>query len=138
LTTRGSDELSELAREFNAMTERLGELDRMKQAFVSKASHDLKTPLSSMQETNGVLLDEVPGPLTPKQRKLLEINQDSARRLSGMLNKLLDLSRLESAVEAERQLVDVRTLVRRSVERRAGGGGDLADRVSLTVADMPM
>ena len=79
----GTDEFAQVARDFNSMTERLDELDRMKRDFVSKVSHDLKTPLSSMQETIGALLDELPGPLTPKQRQLLELNRDSGRRLVG-------------------------------------------------------
>jgi two-component system, NtrC family, sensor histidine kinase GlrK len=117
IAARGSDELAQVAREFNTMTARLDELDRMKREFVSKVSHDLKTPLSSMQETSSVLLDEVPGPLTPKQRQLLEITQDSAQRLSVMLNKLLDLSRFEAGAQAVHRIVDVRPLVQRSIER---------------------
>jgi signal transduction histidine kinase len=133
LTPAGSDELAQLSREFNVMTERLDELDRMKREFVSKVSHDLKTPLSSMQETNSVLLDGVPGPLTPKQRQLLEITQDSAQRLSTMLNKLLDLSRLEAGLQPERQTIDVRPIVRQSVERvKEGAAGP---RVSLSSND---
>ena len=117
LDAAGNDELAQVAREFNSMTERLDELDRMKREFVSKVSHDLKTPLSSMQETIGALLDEVPGPLTPKQRQLLVINQDSGQRLSAMLTKLLDLSRIEAGLEPDFQMVDVVQLVRHSVER---------------------
>lgn len=119
LTPAGNDELAQVAREFNAMTERLDELDRMKREFVSKISHDLKTPLSSMQETNSVLLDGVAGPVTPKQRQLLEITQESAKRLSMMLNKLLDVSRLEAGLEPERRVVDVGQLVRRAVDHVA-------------------
>ena len=99
------------------MTERLDELDRMKRDFVSKVSHDLKTPLSSMQETISALLDELPGPLTPKQRQLLELNRDGGKRLSAMLSKLLDLSRIEAGLEPDFQMVDVVQLVRHSVER---------------------
>jgi signal transduction histidine kinase len=72
----GTDEFAQVSQDFNSMTERLDELDRMKRDFVSKVSHDLKTPLSSMQETISALLDELPGPLTPKQRQLLELNRD--------------------------------------------------------------
>src|SRR5205814_10183710 len=72
LDATGGDELAQVARDFNSMTERLDELDRMKRDFAAKVSHDLKTPLSSMQETIGVVLDEVAGPLSPKQRQLLE------------------------------------------------------------------
>lgn len=92
------DEFAQVARDFNTMTMRLGELDRMKRDFVSKVSHDLKTPLASMQETIVALLDEVPGPLLPRQRRLLELNRQSGERLYGMLAKLLDLSRLEAGV----------------------------------------
>lgn len=96
------DEFAQVARDFNTMTMRLGELDRMKRDFVSKVSHDLKTPLASMQETIVALLDEVPGPLLPRQRRLLELNRQSGERLYGMLAKLLDLSRLEAGVFAPR------------------------------------
>jgi signal transduction histidine kinase len=120
LNATGRDELAQVARDFNSMTERLDELDRMKRDFVSKISHDLKTPLSSMQETNSVMLDELPGPLTPKQRHLLELQQESARRLAAMLSKLLDLSRIEAGLEPDFQMLDVTQLVRRSVERVAG------------------
>ncbi|HEY4132810.1 MAG TPA: ATP-binding protein [Gemmatimonadaceae bacterium] len=133
LTPTGTDEIAAVAREFNTMTERLDELDRMKSEFVSKVSHDLKTPLSSMQETNAVLLDEVAGPLTSKQRQLLDINQDSAARLAGMLAKLLDLSRIEAGVAGERQLTDVRSLLRHSVERIGENGSD--ERVVLPPTD---
>jgi two-component system sensor histidine kinase GlrK len=117
LDATGQDELAQVARDFNSMTERLDELDRMKRDFVSKVSHDLKTPLSSMQETNGVLLDELPGPLTAKQRRLLEIQQESAARLAGMLSKLLDLSRIEAGLEPDFQMVDLAHLIRSSVDR---------------------
>jgi two-component system sensor histidine kinase GlrK len=117
LDATGHDELAQVARDFNSMTERLDELDRMKRDFVSKISHDLKTPLSSMQETNGVLLDELPGPLTSKQRRLLEIQQESAARLAGMLSKLLDLSRIEAGLEPDFQMLDIGQLIRSSVDR---------------------
>jgi signal transduction histidine kinase len=135
IAANGSDELAQVSREFNVMIERLDAVDKMKREFVSKVSHDLKTPLSSMQETQGVLLDEVAGPLTPKQRQLLEITQESAQRLSAMLNKLLDLSRIEAGIEPERQTVDVRPLVRRSVERVMDVRGDNAPQVSLVIND---
>ena len=117
LETWGTDEFAQVSNDFNSMTERLDELDRMKRDFVSKVSHDLKTPLSSMQETISALLDELPGPLNPKQRQLLELNRDGGRRLSAMLGKLLDLSRIEAGLEPDFQMVDVVQIVRHSVER---------------------
>jgi signal transduction histidine kinase len=94
-TTRG-DEFADLAEDFNTMVRRLGELDRMKRGFVSHVSHELKTPLVAMQETNRLLLDGLPGPLTERQRRLLELNLQGSRRLSAMIANLLDLARVES------------------------------------------
>lgn len=90
------DEFSGLVEDFNLMVTKLGEIDRMKRDFVSRVSHDLKTPLVAMQETNNLLLQELAGPLTSKQRRLLELNESGGQRLSGMISKLLDIARLES------------------------------------------
>jgi len=132
LATRGRDEFAQVAHDFNTMTERLDELDRMKRDFVSKVSHDLKTPLSSMQETISALLDEIPGPLTPKQRQLLELNRDGGRRLSAMLSKLLDLSRIEAGLEPDFQMVDVVQLTRNSVERMNAARRERGLQTSIT------
>lgn len=117
LPESGTKEFAEVARDFNSMAQRLEELDRLKKDFVSTVSHDLKTPLSSMQETVEVLLEELPGPITQRQRKLLELNRESARRLAQMLAKLLDLSRLEAEAEPRREVVDLAAIVRDGVER---------------------
>ncbi len=135
LETKGRDEFSQVARDFNSMTERLDELDRMKRDFVAKVSHDLKTPLSSMQETVSVMLDELAGPLSDKQRQLLELNLESGHRLSGMLGKLLDLSRIEAGLEPDFQMLDVSQLVRRSVDRAGGARGGRTVRISFVEPD---
>ncbi len=90
------DEFADLAEDFNTMVRRLGELDAAKRGFVSHVSHELKTPLVAMQETNRLLLDGLPGPLTERQRRLLELNLQGSRRLSAMIANLLDLARLEA------------------------------------------
>ncbi|MDB4891475.1 MAG: putative two-component histidine kinase [Gemmatimonadetes bacterium] len=132
LESAGGDEFTQLARDFNSMTERLDELDRMKQDFVAKVSHDLKTPLSSMQETIGVLLDGLAGPLTAKQRQLLELNLDSGRRLSAMLTKLLDLSRIEAGLQPDFQMLDVAQLVKRSIDRADAARTERAFQLKFT------
>ena len=98
LELRGPQELVALAADFNAMTSRLGELDTLKREFVSHVSHELRTPLVAMQETNRLLLEGPPGPLTAKQRRLLELNLQGAQRLSRMISNLLELSRIEAGV----------------------------------------
>jgi signal transduction histidine kinase len=94
------DEFAELARDFNIMAERLGELDQMKRDFISYVSHELKSPLASIEETTHLLLEQIPGSLTDKQRRLLELNLQSCKRLSSMIDKLLEMSRIEAGIVA--------------------------------------
>ena len=106
-----------LARDSRARADHLEELDRVKKDFVANVSHDLKSPLASMQSATDVLLDELPGPLTERQRRLLSMTQDNGRRLSAMVAKLLDLSRLESRIAPIYVPVDLRQFVRAAAAR---------------------
>lgn len=135
LPTSGRDELAQVAADFNAMGERLAQLDAMKREFVSNVSHDLKTPLSSMQETTQALLDQLPGPITDKQRRLLHLNHESGRRLSAMIAKLLELARLESGAgpASHFEIVDLVRVARGAVER-AGASA----RTVLVILDEPV
>jgi len=96
LPADGRDEFSEVARHFNFMAERLGELDQMKKDFVSHVSHDLKAPLASMRQIMHLLLQEIPGTLNEQQKDLLRLSYNSAERLAAMVGNLLDLSRMEA------------------------------------------
>jgi len=65
-----------------------------------------------MQETTHLILERIPGPLTEKQERLLQLNLQSGKRLAAMIGNLLDFSRLEAGiVDYEMQLQDVRELV---------------------------
>ena len=59
-------------RENRRLKAQVVEVDKMKRNFISHVSHELKAPLASMQETTHLLLEEIPGPLTDKQRRLLD------------------------------------------------------------------
>jgi len=96
LPTHGSDEFTELARHFNIMTEKLGELDQMKKDFVSHVSHDLKAPLASIRQIMHLLLQGIPGALNDQQTSLIQLSYNSAERLAAMVGNLLDVSRMEA------------------------------------------
>ena len=96
LPADGRDEFSEVARHFNFMAERLGELDQMKKDFVSHVSHDLKAPLASMRQIMHLLLQEIPGALNDQQKDLLRLSYNSAERLAAMVGNLLDIARMEA------------------------------------------
>ncbi len=63
--------------------------------MVSTVSHELKTPLTSVQMAIHLLLEEVVGPLTPKQVELLLAARQDSDRILAMINDLLDLTRIE-------------------------------------------
>ncbi len=94
----GEDELAQLAYDFDTMTRKLNELDALKKDFISHVSHELRSPLASIQETLRLLREELAGPLTPDQRRFLEVSLQSSGRLSSMIGDLLDLSRIEAGV----------------------------------------
>src|SRR5207244_3864611 len=77
----GNDEVGVLARSFNAMAARLRQLDEMKEEFFATLSHELRSPLTSVREASHLLADQVAGPMTPKQARLVEIIQRSSDRL---------------------------------------------------------
>ena len=80
-------------------------LEQLRTEFVSTVSHELRTPLASILGYAETLLNGSPGPLTEIQREFLEIIHDSGKRLLGLVNDLLDVSRLESgrlALQIER------------------------------------
>jgi len=71
-------------------------LDDVKGNLVSTVSHELKTPLTSLRMAVYLLLEQNFGPITERQRELLDTARDDSERLLRILNDLLDLSRLES------------------------------------------
>jgi signal transduction histidine kinase len=101
-----------LKRENRRMADRIVEIDQMKKNFISHVSHELKAPLASMQETTHLLLEQIPGPLSDKQKRLLHLNLQSGKRLAQMIGNILDLSRLEAGiVEYDMQASDIADLM---------------------------
>jgi signal transduction histidine kinase len=74
---------------------RLRLLDLVKSNLVATASHELKTPLTSIRLAVHLLLEEQVGPLNPKQTELLLDARENSERLLATINNLLDLARLE-------------------------------------------
>lgn len=72
------------------------EIERLKSEFVSKVSHELRTPIVAMQHALSIIIDEVAGPMTEEQKKFSSLIQRNLQRLNGLINDLLDLSKLEA------------------------------------------
>jgi signal transduction histidine kinase len=142
LDVKTGDEIELLAEEFNRMAEnvreayggleqkveerthelafaneRLKELDRLKSDFVSNVSHELRTPLTAIKGAVDLILREVAGPLTEKQIHYLTRVRSNTQHLAGLINDLLDLSKIESGkIEVKSSLVSMGGLVHEVVE----------------------
>lgn len=102
------DELGELSREFNLMGKRLAELDALKQSFLETVTHDLRSPLSSIMGYVDLILGGTSGEINEVQHRQLEIVHRSSKRLSRLINDILDLSKLEAGrMEFEMRPVQV-------------------------------
>ena len=100
----GADEIDQLDRAFKAMAvriselvERLKETDRLRRELISNVSHDLRTPLASMQGYIETLLIK-DGDLSNQEReRCLKIARKNTQRLSELVDDLFELSKLDSA-----------------------------------------
>jgi len=72
------------------------EIERIKAGFVASVSHELRTPLIAVEKSISMILDESAGQVSDTQRQFLTIADRNLRRLSTLINDLLDLSKLEA------------------------------------------
>ncbi|HSS41804.1 MAG TPA: HAMP domain-containing sensor histidine kinase [Solirubrobacterales bacterium] len=86
---------NEMAAELEQEEVRRAELDRLKDEFVLTASHELRSPLTSVQGFAELLMLERES-LTPRQAETVEVILDNCRHLVRLLNDLLDLARSDA------------------------------------------
>jgi len=72
------------------------ELDRLKSDFLAKVSHELRTPLASMTMSVDLLREGLVGEINARQRELLDGSKEDCRRLTKLIQELLELARIES------------------------------------------
>ncbi|MBA4394690.1 MAG: hybrid sensor histidine kinase/response regulator [Desulfobacca sp.] len=71
-------------------------LDLMKNAFVAMVAHELRAPLSAIQQLNTVIIEGLAGAVTDKQRELLGRSQERTKGLLDLIRDLLDISKMET------------------------------------------
>ena len=109
------DELGELAESFNHMAESLQAHEKVQKDFIANVSHDLRSPLTSM---NGFLTAMLDGTIPPeKQEKYLKIVLEETKRLSRMTQGIVELSRAQSsAILLEETNFDINGLIRSNID----------------------
>lgn len=114
---KGRDEVAALAREFNAMMDRLqgsqaslAETVAQQRRFVADASHELRTPLSTIRSNAGFLVDR-PDAAAPDRSEALDDLRAEADRMAGLVDDLLALARSDGAPVPRYGEVDLVVLV---------------------------
>ena len=92
----------------------LKELDRLKSEFVSTVSHDLRTPLTTIQ--GYVELLERAGPLNETQQGFVDRALDSLSNVTALITDVLDIGRIEAGYDLEMQKVKLDELIRTTVD----------------------
>lgn len=107
LEVTGRDEIAELGKEFNMLTERLDDTERQRRRFVSDASHELKTPLASIRLLSDSIVQSDNMDTDTMREFVTDIGHE-AERLQRTTEKLLDLSRLDDDISVIPEPVDVK------------------------------
>ena len=137
LTMKGRDELAFLGSEVNELTDRLEESEEKRRQFVSDASHELKTPLASIKLLSDSILQNDMD--TETVREFVGDIGNEADRLNRMSQKLLSLSRVESQLDGDCEIVSMTPTIERVVRMLSG----IADKNGVTIesdldADCPI
>lgn len=85
-----------LYEEIKKSNQKLERLERLKSEFISIVSHELRTPLTAIKNSLDILLSGKTGVLTETMDKFINMAKRNVVRLSGIINDLLDLSKIEA------------------------------------------
>ena len=75
---------------------KLAKLERLKSEFISIVSHELRTPLTTIKNSLDIVISGKTGELSENGQKFLSMAQRNVVRLSGIINDLLDISKIEA------------------------------------------
>jgi two-component system OmpR family sensor kinase len=117
IPSSGQDEVARLAQSFNHMVREVERSRRVQRDLLANVSHDLKTPLTSIQGFSQAILD---GAVHDEDgyRRAAQIIREEAARMGDLVQNLLDLARLEAGGALQRtETIALDELIRRCVER---------------------
>ena len=127
---KGSDETAELGRAFNRMSEQIEAHDRVRDEFVSNASHELKTPLATMKLlSESILYEEKPDPALMK-----EFFQDVNHEVDRLTRVITDLLRLVQIDETESEMEPVPVRLDEVVQRVLDRLRPLAEKKGISLS----
>jgi len=136
VSKRFNDEIGTLAETLNQAAVELEKLDTMKNDFISSVSHEIRTPLTSIK---GWVVTLKEGSDEEIMKKGLDIIEKETDRLTVMVNKLLDFSKLESGrISLNMGPVDLKELIISTVDQIRPRAERLGIRLDVDLDDLPM
>ena len=117
---RNDDEIGQLADTFNAMVIELSKREKLKDDFISSISHELRTPLTSIKGWSETLKESEPTEDDEEVKLGLSIISKETERLSGLVEDLLDFSKLSArTMELHSEVLDFNGPVKETVNQLA-------------------
>ncbi len=108
-------ERSRLYDRLKSANEKLEQINRLKNEFISMVSHELRTPLTTIKGFVSIVLNEETGPLNDQQRHFLRTSDRAIDRLTLLVSDLLDISRIEAGqIKMQLRPTSVAELVQRT------------------------
>lgn len=131
---QGTREMVGLARSFNRMTEEVMKSQQQLRHFVADVSHELKTPLTSIQGFTQALIDGTAGDEQTKSRAANVINSE-AKRMRRQVDELMELSRMQSGqFKMARDPLDLAEVINRCREMFEGVARDKGVKIRSGIA----
>ena len=94
--SRKVEELTRLTHELADANRRIQDADRLKSQFLANMSHELRTPMNSIIGFSEILVERLEGQVEPKHLGFLKHINTSGQHLLGIINDILDLSKIEA------------------------------------------
>jgi signal transduction histidine kinase len=135
---KGRDEVGDLARALARMQEELRRQEAARRSFVATASHELRTPLTMLQGTMELLDEDLRdgADLEDAQEQVAGARRE-LRRLSVLASELLDLSRLDAAVQLRSEPVELGEITRAVAAEFALAAAERRVDLDIVPSDRP-
>jgi signal transduction histidine kinase len=137
---QGRDEVGDLARSFRQMQERLRELEEARGQFLATASHELRTPVASLQVILELASQDLAAspPDLDDAREQVDRAEAQSRRLGTLAADLLDLTRLDTGLDLRDEPVEIGEVCRAVVAEFELRAVEAGRRVELLGAEAPV
>lgn len=116
-TATGNNEIGNLGKTFNTMADSLAQIEQNRRNFLASVSHELKTPVTSIQALSETILDGL-APKPEQQQRYIGTILNESKRLGRLIGDLLDLSQLEAdALSIVSEKLDINKWLQIEIEK---------------------